>query len=395
LAHHPDKVSADEREAAEVKFKAASQAYEILHDDEKREMYDAHGMAAFDGSRGPGGMGGGPDLDELFSSMFGMGGMGGMPGMGGAARGARKVKKSPSEQQKYEVTLEDLYKGKNVKFQSSKQILCPSCKGSGGKEKAKAAKCSACKGQGIRQVLRQVGPGMLTQETVECSACSGQGEVFNPKDKCKRCKGARTVESKTQLEIYIPRGAKEGDTIVLEGEADHIPGALEPGDLIFHLQQLPHPTFHRAAADLTAKLPLTLAESLTGFQRVVLKHLDGRGIELHHPKQPGQILRPGQVLRISGEGMPHKRSDTKGDLYLTVDIAFPPDGFLTDPAHLDQLRAILPPPAPRIHADEVDEPDYEPNASMEEFGGRDAAGAWVDEDDDDEAGGAQPQCAQQ
>ena len=119
-------------------------------------------------------MGGGPDLDELFSSMFGMGGMGGMPGMGGAGRAARK--------QKYEVTLEDLYKGKNVKFQSSKQILCPSCKGTGGKEKAKATKCSTCKGNGIRQVLRQVGPGMLTQETVECSACAGQGSVFNPKD---------------------------------------------------------------------------------------------------------------------------------------------------------------------------------------------------------------------
>jgi DnaJ homolog subfamily A member 2 len=393
LAHHPDKVSPEERETAEAKFKAASQAYEILHDDEKREMYDAHGMAAFDGSRGPGGMGGGPDLDELFSSMFGMGGMGGMPGMGGAARGARKPKKSPSEQQKYEVTLEDLYKGKNVKFQSSKQILCPSCKGSGGKEKAKATKCSTCKGQGIRQVLRQVGPGMLTQETVECSACSGQGEVFNPKDKCKKCKGVRTIESKTQLEIYIPRGAKEGDTIILEGEADHIPGAQEPGDLIFHLQQLPHPTFHRAGADLSAKLEITLSEALTGFQRVILKHLDNRGIELHHPKTPGQILRPGQVLRIPGEGMPHKRSDTKGDLYLTVDLQFPPDGFLTDPARLEQLRAILPPPLPPIPADEVDEPDYEADASMEEFGGRDAAGAWEDEDDD--ADGPQPQCTQQ
>lgn len=338
-------------------------------------------------------MGGGPDLDELFSSMFGMGGMGGMPGMGGAGRRARKPKKSPSEQQKYEVTLEDLYKGKNVKFQSSKQILCPSCKGTGGKEKAKATKCSTCKGQGIRQVLRQVGPGMLTQETVECSACSGVGEVFNPKDKCKKCKGNRTVESKTQLEIYIPRGAKEGDTIVLEGEADHVPGAQEPGDLIFHLQQLPHSTFQRAGADLSAKLEITLAEALTGFHRVVVKHLDGRGIELLHPKQEGQILRPSQVLRIPGEGMPHKRSDTKGDLYLTVDIQFPPDGFLKGANALDQLRATLPPSSPPIQVDEVDDVEYDPNASMEQFGGRDAAGGW--EDEDDEADRAQPQCAQQ
>lgn len=336
-------------------------------------------------------MGGGPDLDELFSSMFGMGGMG---GMGGAGRGPRKARKSPSEQQKYEVTLEDLYKGKNVKFQSSKQILCPSCKGTGGKEKAKATKCSNCKGQGVRQALRQVGPGMLTQETVECSACAGQGSVFNPKDKCKKCKGASTIESKSQLEIYIPRGAKEGETIVLEGEADHVPGAQEPGDLIFHLQELPHAVFQRAGSDLAAKLEVTLAEALTGFHRIILKHLDGRGLELSHPQREGQILRPGQILKIAGEGMPHKRSDAKGDLYLTVDVRFPADGFIADRHASDQLRAILPPPAPPLQAEEVDEVEYEPDASLDTFGGRDtAAGGW--EDDDDGPPGAQAQCAQQ
>jgi DnaJ homolog subfamily A member 2 len=144
---------------------------------------------------------------------------------------------------------------------------------------------------------------------------------------------------------------------------------------------------------LSAKLEITLAEALTGFHRVVVRHLDGRGIELQHPKQEGQILRTGQVLRIPGEGMPHKRSDTKGDLYLTVDIQFPPDGFLADPKALEQLRTILPPPPPPVDADEIDELDYEPDASMEDFGGRDAAGGW--EDEDDEGNGPQPQCAQQ
>lgn len=388
----------NEREAAEAKFKAASQAYEILYDDDSREAYNTHGMAAFDGSRGPGGMGGGPDLDDLFSTMFSMGGMGGMPGMpgvGGAGRGPRKPKKSPSEQQKYEVTLEDMYKGKNVKFQSSKQSLCPSCKGSGGKDKAKAAKCSSCQGQGFRQVLRQINPGMVTQETIECSTCAGAGSVFNPKDKCKKCKGKRTVETKSQLEIYIPRGAKEGETIVLEGEADHIAGAQEPGDLIFHLQELPHPNFQRSGVDLLAKLEISLAEALTGFHRVVVQHLDGRGIELQHPKEAGQILRPGQVLKVPGEGMPHKRSDAKGDLYLTVNINFPSDGFfLQDPKASEQLRALLPPPATPLETDEVDEVDYEANASLEDFGGQDAAGdGW--EDDDDGADGPQPQCTQQ
>ena len=138
----------------------------------------------------------------------------------------------------------------------------------------------------------------MTQETQECSACGGAGSVYNPKDKCKKCKGKRTTEETKQLEIYIPRGAREGEKIVLEGEADQIPGTSEPGDIIFHLVELPHEVFQRAGADLSAKLDITLAEALLGFNRVVLEHLDGRGIQLNHPKEPGKILRPGEVLKV-------------------------------------------------------------------------------------------------
>jgi DnaJ homolog subfamily A member 2 len=384
LANHPDKVAEADREAAEAKFKAASQAYEILYDDEKRQLYDTHGMAAFDGSRGPGGMGAGPDLDDILN-MFGMGG--GMPGFGGPG-GPRRPRRSPNEEQKYEVTLEDLYKGKTVKFASTKNVICSKCKGTGGKEDAKPKECATCKGQGFRQVLRQVGP-MLTQETQECSACGGAGSVYNPKDKCKKCKGKRTTEEKKQLEIYIPRGAKEGDRIVLEGEADQIPGASEPGDIIFHLVELPHDVFQRAGADLSAKLEITLAEALLGFNRVVLEHLDGRGIQLHHPKEEGEILRPGQVLKVKGEGMPYKKSDAKGDLYLIVDIEFPEDGFLSDPQAAEQLQNLLPGPPPPIQTEEVDEVQYDDEANIEEFG-HGEGGEWVDEDEEGQA-----QCATQ
>src|SRR6266487_2252434 len=99
---------------------------------------------------------------------------------------------------------------------------------------------------------------------------------------------------------------REGDRITLEGEADQVPDQ-EPGDIVFHLREIDHDIFKRAGADLTAILDITLAESLCGFSRVCLTHLDGRGIYLNHPKKPGQIIRPGQVLRIKGEGMPHKK----------------------------------------------------------------------------------------
>jgi DnaJ family protein A protein 2 len=195
-----------------VRFKAVQEAYDILYDDDKRHLYDTHGMSAFNGSGEPG-MAGAPDLDDLLAQMFGggMGGMGGMPGMGGMGGmpGGRpnKPRKSPNEEQDYEVSLEDLYKGKTVKFSSVKNIICGLCKGKGGKEKATAKKCSTCDGLGQKEVLQRRGQ-FLTQQVVVCTTCNGNGSYFAPKDKCKKCKGARTTEAKKMLEIYIPRGAK-------------------------------------------------------------------------------------------------------------------------------------------------------------------------------------------
>lgn len=155
LASHPDKVPEAEREEAEIKFKAVQEAYDILYDDDKRHLYDTHGMSAFNGSGEPG-MGAGPDLDDILEQMFGMGGMGGMGGMpgmggmGGMPGGARqKPRRTPNEEQKYEVSLEDLYKGKTVRFASTKNVLCSLCHGKGGKERATAKKCGTCDGHGM------------------------------------------------------------------------------------------------------------------------------------------------------------------------------------------------------------------------------------------------------
>ncbi|KAL4923487.1 putative DnaJ domain protein (Mas5) [Aspergillus undulatus] len=386
LKSHPDKFPEEEREAASANFQSIQQAYEILSDDDKRHLYDTHGMGAFNGSGEPG-MNGGPDLDDILAQMFGgMGGMGGMgggmPGMGGMPR----PRQSPDEEQKYEISLEDLYKGKTVKFASTKNVICSHCKGKGGKEKATAKQCSTCDGQGLREVLTQMG-GFLTKSIQTCTTCNGDGQFYATKDKCKKCKGKKTNEEKKILEIYIPRGAKDGDRIILEGEADQVPGQ-EPGDIIFQLEEEEHPVFQRAGADLKAAIDITLAESLTGFSRVVIKHLDGRGIELQHPKKPGQILSPGQVLKVPGEGMPIKRSDSRGDLYLIVNVKFPDETWKPSPAVLEKLKEILPKPDARIEAEPVDEVEYDRKADIEDFGSKDPAGgdAW---EDDEEEGGAQ------
>ena len=365
-------------------------------------------MAAFDPARG-GGMGAEVDLDDILQQMFGMGG--GMPsGFGGGDGGPKRPRKGRDEEQQYEVTLEELYKGKTVKFASTKNVICSHCKGSGGKEKAKPQTCERCKGNGVTVGLRSVGPGLVTQERMICEACEGNGKVFKEKDRCKKCKGKRTTPEKKVLEIYIPRGARQGERIVLEGEADQVPDQT-PGDIVFTLVEEDHEIFQRAGDDLSAELNVTLAESLCGFSRVVLKHLDGRGIHLNHPQ--GKVLRPGQILKVEGEGMPLKKSDAKGDLYLVVKVDFPEDSWTGDATAFTSLQKILPPPEPAIEATEIDEVEFEPDANIEEvspsfqdclydntntskFGANSgdprAGGGW--EDDEDEEGGA-AQCAQQ
>lgn len=185
--------------------------------------------------------------------------------------------------------------------------------------------------------------------------------VFRDKDRCKKCKGTCVQEEKKVLEVYIPRGSKEGDKIVLEGEADEQPG-FETGDIVFILEEKDHEVFTRVGADLSATLKVDLVESLTGFSKVVLKHLDGRGIQLTHPV--GEFLKSGQVLKIPGEGMPHKKGEGKGDLYLVVSIEFPEKGWKPD---VEAIRNVLPPPShPKIDADVIDEHDYVRNASLQD-----------------------------
>lgn len=322
-------------------------------------------MAAFDPSRGGGAQE--MDMNDILSSMFGMHMGGGMPGMGGMPGGGRRgPRRSPDEEQQYKVTLEELYKGKTVKFAAEKQVICGQCKGSGAKDKVKPNKCDKCRGAGLQEVYRQIAPGLARKEVIPCDHCQGSGMYYKEKDRCKKCKGKRTCKETKALELYIPRGSMQGDRIVLEGEADQLPDHT-PGDLIFSLVEEPHASFTRIGHDLSADLDITLAEALSGFSRVVLKHLDGRGIQITHPR--GKILRPSETLKIPHEGMPHKRGDGRGDLYLVVKIRFPEDGWLTEDNDYAALQKLLPPPPAPIVAEEVDDLEYEADADIDQVSG--------------------------
>ncbi len=227
-------------------------------------------MAAFDPSRG-----GGPevDLNDVLAQMFGM-------NMG--ASGPKRPRRGEDEEQEYKVTLEELYKGKTAKFAANKRVVCSQCKGSGAREKVKPQQCDRCKGAGIQEAYRQFAPGFVRKEIVPCDHCQGSGMYYKEKDRCKKCKGKRTVEeTKAPRDLHTPAGLSRG-AYRPGGRGDQFPDQV-PGDIIFRLVEEPHDLFTRLGNDLSADLAVTLSEAMTGFSRVVIKHLDGRGIHIDHP----------------------------------------------------------------------------------------------------------------
>ena len=182
----------------------------------------------------------------------------------------------------------------------------------------------------------------------------------------------------------------------MEGEADQVPDQ-EPGDLVFTLAQKDHDIFRRQGNDLHTELEVTLAEALCGFSRVIIKHLDGRGLRLQYPRpEDPRVLSSGQFIKIQGEGMPVKKSDAKGVLYLEVHVQMPDHKFLEKIKAFDTLKKILPGPEEPLDAEEVDDVDYR-EVSVDEALRNSAhdEGGWEDEGDENDEGMEGTQCQQQ
>ncbi|CAG8546978.1 30005_t:CDS:2 [Racocetra persica] len=320
MKYHPDK---NPDEAASEKFKEISHAYEILCDSEKREIYDRYGE---DGLSGGGGNAMSPE--DLFASLFSFGGSGGHSRQ---RRGKDIIKP-------FSVTLEDLYNGKTTRISLQRDVVCSLCHGKGSKSGA-TKKCHSCEGRGVKVAMRQIGPGMIQRINTVCANCNGTGGIIREKDKCKKCKGLKVVEEKKKLDIYIEKGMQNNQRIVMQGEADQEPG-VETGDVILVLEQKPHDKFERQGDDLLTEVNISITEALCGFSKVLVTHLDGRGLIINHP--PGEVIKPGAIKCIANEGMPHyKRPFDKGNLYVKFNVEFPPSLWI-DPEQLKKLEEFLP-----------------------------------------------------
>lgn len=339
IKNHPDKGGDPE------KFKELAQAYEVLSDPEKREIYDQYGEDAL--KEGMGGGGGAHNPFDIFESFFGGGAA---FGGGGSSRGRRK-KQGDDVVHSLKVSLEDLYNGTSKKLSLSRNVLCPKCKGKGSKSGA-SGRCFGCQGSGMKITTRQIGPGMIQQMQHVCPDCKGSGEVISEKDKCPQCKGNKVTQEKKVLEVHVEKGMQHGQKIVFQGEADEAPDTIT-GDIVFVLQLKEHPKFKRKFDDLYVEHTLSLTEALCGFQ-FALTHLDGR--QLLIKSNPGEIIKPGQYKAINDEGMPqYQRPIIKGRLYIHFNVDFPDSGVLS-PDQCRTLETILPPRAGNHLSDmEIDE----------------------------------------
>jgi len=367
-------------------FKEISFANDVLSDDKKREIYDKYGMKGLQE-----GADDGFDGADLFSQLFGGFGGGGMFGGGGGRR--RGPRRGQDTIHRLKVSLEDVYNGKTSKLQLSRNLICKTCSGIGGKPGSRKS-CVTCKGHGVKVTYRQLGPGMMQQMQAVCGDCSGEGEVLNEADRCKTCLGKKVVNDSKILEVHVDKGMKDEEKIVFRGEGDQSPG-VEAGDVIIVLDEKPHERFERKGNDLFMTHEITLTEALCGFT-LLLNHLDGRHLVIR--SSPGEVIVPGSVKGVKGEGMPlHRNPFEKGFLYMKFTVKFPEKQFASE-EKLSKLELLLPPrpPVPSFNledemTEEVNLMDYEPSQSSSRQNG---AGNAYDEDDEEGHGhGPGVQCA--
>jgi len=382
IKYHPDK-----NPNAEDKFKEVSLAYEILNDPEKRSVYDKYGEEGLK-EGGPGGF----DGEDIFSSFFGFpfGGRRGGPGGGPKMPQKRKGKDVAMA---YQVTLEELYKGKQTKFKLDKTILCPTCEGKGSKNPSSVTKCKGCEGTGVTVTMRHLGFGMVQQLQEKCRQCGGEGEVIKAKDRCQQCQGNKVVEESKILDVFIDRGMTHNQKITFTGEGDQAPDVV-PGDIVLVVQQKPHPVFKREGDDLYMERTIKLSEALCGFH-FAITHLDGRIISIK--SNVGDVIKPGDMKCIDREGMPHHKNPfEKGRLMIKFNVEFPAPGTIT-PDMAKSLRVALP------RGEEVghlppDTEEYFASDPAPSDSRRRAREAYDEADDSDEEGhrgGHRVACAQQ
>lgn len=349
IQYHPDKNPGDKE--AEEKFKEAAEAYDVLSDEKKRQLYDQYGHAM--GQQGfPGGGGGGfysqgfdmndffsrhGDLNDFFASFFG----GGFGGATGGRRAPRK-RRGGDVRIRVKLTLEDIAKGVTKTLRVPTFLECQHCHGTGAKDGVSKATCPVCHGQGRVVVPRQTPFGVMQSEAV-CERCDGTGQIIT--EPCQYCHGQGVERREQEVTFSIPAGAVEGQTFALRGKGNYPKGGGVPGDLLVVIEEIKHPELIRDGADVIYNLMLDIPTATLGGA-VEIPTITGRA-RINVPAG----TQPGKVLRLRGKGLPDQENGGTGDELINIMVYIPENLTDTQKATIEALKGqpnITPTPADSI-----------------------------------------------
>ena len=314
--YHPDMNPGDKE--AEAKFKEATEAYGVLSDPDKRRQYDQFGHAAFEnggGGAGAGGFGGfdfgGGDMGDIFGDIFGD-----LFGGGGSRRRANNgPMKGANLRAVVHITFEEAVFGCQKELEINLKDTCTTCHGTGAKPGTSPETCSKCNGTGQITYTQQTMFGSVRNVTT-CPDCGGTGKII--RDKCTVCRGTGYTSSRKRIQVNIPAGIDDGQSIRIREKGEPGVNGGPRGDLLVEVQVTRHPIFQRQDMNIFSTAPITFAQAALGGD-VKISTVDG---DVLYTVKPG--TQTDTKIRLKGKGVPSLRnSNVRGDHYVTLVVQTP------------------------------------------------------------------------
>lgn len=325
LKYHPDR-NPENKHQAEEKFRQATEAYSVLSDAQKRQVYDRYGHAGL-GNRGFETNFNDPifaDFQDILGDLFGFDEV-----LGGGRRRGRGSRGQRGADLRYDLSLsfDDAAAGVKSRIRISRHEVCESCKGTGAKPGTGTTTCATCRGRG--QVVYQQGFFSISRT---CPACHGAGQVI--KDACETCRGQGRVERERTIEIPVPAGVETGTRLRMAGHGEPGVNGGPPGDLYIFLEVKEHAFFERRGADLYCTIPVSFPQASLGAKLKIPTLVGEDELEIPEGTQSGQIFRK------KGKGLPDPHGG-RGDLYVNIRVVVPSKLSREQRRVLEQLGETL------------------------------------------------------
>lgn len=319
--HHPDLNQNDKK--SEAAFKEVNEAYEVLSDNDKRQRYDQFGQAGVDPSYGAGGTTGGAggysgygggfegvDIGDMFGDIFS-----GMFGGGFSQRRTNAPVRGDNLEVRITVTFDEAVFGCKKQIKYSRKETCPECSGSGAAKGTSPETCSACRGNGQVKRMQHTPFGSFSSVTT-CSVCGGTGKVV--KTPCQTCRGSGRTVKEHSIDVSIPAGIDNGQTISLSGQGGHGTRGGGAGDLYITVTVKPHNIFERRGSDIYCDIPLTYTQAALGCE-LEIPTVDKKSERISVPEG----TQTNSVFHIRNKGVPYINGRGRGDQHVRIVIEVP------------------------------------------------------------------------